>query len=108
WSSDVCSSDLQQFDPAASGINDVSGYQFVEELPWIYLSLGNLGQLEIDYFIGVDGISLPLLLLSSVVMLMAVGASWNLQQKAKVYFSLLMLLNMAVMGIFSALELFLF
>lgn len=98
----------QQFDPAASGINDVSGYQFVEQLPWIYLSLGNLGQLEIDYFIGVDGISLPLLLLSSVVMLMAVGASWNLQQKAKGYFSLLMLLNMAVMGIFSALDFFLF
>src|SRR5690606_13728234 len=41
-------------------------------------------------------------------MLMAVGASWNLQQKAKGYFSLLMLLNMAVMGIFSALDFFLF
>lgn len=98
----------QQFDPAAAGINAVSGFQFVEQIPWIHLSLGNLGQLEIDYFLGVDGISLPLLVLSSLVMLMAVGASWNMEKSPKGYFALLMLLNMAVMGIFSALDFFLF
>ncbi len=97
-----------QFDGGATGINQVSGYRFVEQLSWIRLDLGALGQLEIDYFIGADGISLPLLLLSSFVMLMAVGASWNMQQKPKGYFALLMLLNMAVMGIFAALDFFLF
>ncbi|NGM63137.1 NADH-quinone oxidoreductase subunit M [Sphingobacterium sp. SGG-5] len=97
-----------QFDGSATGINQLSGYRFVEQLSWIRLDLGGLGQLEIDYLIGADGISLPLLLLSSLVMLMAVGASWNMQRKAKGYFALLMLLNMAVMGIFSALDFFLF
>lgn len=97
-----------QFNGQASGIDQVSGYQFVEQVPWIHLDLGKLGQLEIDYFLGIDGVSLPLLVLSSLVMLMAVGASWNMQKSNKGYFALLMLLNMAVMGIFCALDFFLF
>ena len=97
-----------QFDQSAAGINTVEGYQFVEQIPWIRLSLGSLGQLEIDYFLGVDGVSLPLLLLCAFVMLMAVGASWNTSKSPKGYFALIMLLNMAVMGIFTALDFFLF
>ena len=96
------------FDATATGINAVSGYQFVEQLPWIRLDLGNLGQLEIDYFVGVDGVSLPLLVLSAFVMLMAIGASWHIEKSHKGYFALLMILNTAVMGIFSALDFFLF
>lgn len=97
-----------EFDQAAVGINAVEGYQFVEQIPWIRLALGDLGQLEIDYFLGVDGISLPLLALSTFVMLMAIGASWNTSKSPKGYFALLMLLNMAVIGIFTALDFFLF
>lgn len=96
------------FDNAAAGINTVDGFQYVEQLPWIRLNLGTIGQLEIDYFLGVDGISLPLLVLSAFVMLMAIGASWNTQKSLKGYFALLMLLNTAVMGIFCALDFFLF
>lgn len=96
------------FDNSLSGINQIDGFQFVEQLPWIRLDLGSLGHLEIDYFLGVDGISLPLLVLSSIVMLMAIGASWNISKSLKGYFSLLMLLNAAVMGIFCALDFFLF
>lgn len=97
-----------QFNPAAGGINSVEGYQSVEQLPWIRMDLGSIGKLEIDYFLGVDGISLPLLVLSSFVMLMAIGSSWNVTKSPKGYFALLMLLNMAVMGIFCALDFFLF
>ncbi|MVZ62254.1 complex I subunit 4 family protein [Sphingobacterium humi] len=97
-----------QFNPNLAGINQLSGYQFVEVLPWIRLDLGAIGKLEIDYFLGVDGFSLPLLLLSAFVMLMAVGASWNISKSRKGYFALLMLLNTAVMGIFCALDFFLF
>lgn len=91
-----------------SNFGDISGYQYVEQLSWIRLDLGTLGLLEIDYFIGVDGISLPLLALSALVILMAIGASWNVTKSRKGYFALLMLLNLAVMGIFSALDFFLF
>lgn len=99
----------QAFDSSNQGnFNSVAGYQFVEQLPWIRLAMGSLGHLEIDYFLGVDGFSLPLLVLSSFVMLMAVGASWHIEKSKKGYFALLMLLNMAVMGIFCALDFFLF
>lgn len=97
-----------QFDNTASGINTADGFQYVEQVPWIHLSLGSLGQLEIDYFLGIDGISMPLLVLSAFVMLMAIGASWNIEKNLKGYFALIMLLNMAVMGIFCALDFFLF
>ena len=97
-----------QFDNTATGINQASGFQFIEQLSWIRLDLGSLGQLEIDYFLGVDGVSLPLLVLSTIVMLMAIGASWNITKSLKGYFALLMLLNAAVFGIFCALDFFLF
>lgn len=97
-----------QFDVDIAGISQISGYQFVDQLPWIRMAIGDNRSLEIDYLVGVDGISLPLLLLSTFVMLMAIGASWNIKKNQKGYFSLLMLLNMAVMGVFSALDFFLF
>lgn len=97
-----------QFDTTAVGINNVENFQYVERIPWIHLNLGSLGNLEIDYFLGIDGISLPLLLLSAFIMLMAIGASWNIQKSLKGYFALLMVLNTAVMGIFCALDFFLF
>ncbi len=96
------------FDATLSGIQQLDAYQFVEQLAWIRMDLGAIGKLEIDYLIGVDGISLPLIVLSTLVMLMGVGASWNIDKSPKGYFALLMILNTAVMGIFSALDFFLF
>ena len=96
------------FEPSLAGINEVGGYQFVEQLPWIRMDLGSMGKLEIDYFVAVDGISLLLIVLSTLVMLMAMGASWNTTKSLKGYFALMMILNTAVMGIFCALDFFLF
>ncbi|PRD54432.1 complex I subunit 4 family protein [Sphingobacterium gobiense] len=96
------------FDAKLGGIEQMDAYQYVEQLAWIRMDLGTVGKLEIDYFIGIDGISLPLIVLSTLVMLMSVGASWNIDKSPKGYFALLMILNMAVMGVFSALDFFLF
>jgi NADH-quinone oxidoreductase subunit M len=96
------------FHPKGAGITDERLYQFMDHVPWIRLNMGGLGKLEIDYFIGVDGLSMPLLFLSALVMLIAIGASWNIQKSIKGYFVLIMILDMAVMGVFSALDFFLF
>ncbi|WP_262245550.1 complex I subunit 4 family protein [Parapedobacter soli] len=96
------------FHPKGAGISQERLYQFVDHIPWIRLDMGGLGRLEIDYFVGVDGLSMPLLFLSALVMVIAIGASWNVQKSAKGYFVLLMTLDMAVMGVFSALDFFLF
>ncbi len=91
-----------------TGVSKQENYQFVERLPWINLDLGQLGRLRIDYFVGLDGLSMPFVLLTSVVMLVAVIASWNIKVKLKGYFSLFMLLYTALLGLFCALDLFLF
>lgn len=91
-----------------SGIDIQNNYQLVERIPWISLNLGSLGYLQIEYFLGIDGLSMPLLVLSSVVMLIAVLSSWEIKTNLKGYFALLMLLNTAVMGVFCALDFFLF
>lgn len=98
----------QNFNPEMAGINQVQNFQYVDQLPWIRLDLGAIGKLEIDYFVGLDGFSLPLIVLSTLVMLMGIGASWNIQKSQKGYFALLMILNTAVIGIFAALDFFLF
>ena len=48
--------------------HDVADYQFLEQLDWITLPLGNLGVGSIDYLLGVDGISMPMVLLTGIVM----------------------------------------
>ncbi|MEH6307335.1 NADH-quinone oxidoreductase subunit M [Olivibacter sp. CPCC 100613] len=96
------------FDTELAGVSAMDGYQFVEKLPWIRLNLGNLGTLEVDYFVGADGFSILFLLLTALVMLVAVLASWKIDKQLKGFLSLLLLLNTAIMGVFVALDFFLF
>lgn len=84
------------------------GFQFVEKYDWIYLTLGSLGNLNIDYFIAVDGLSIGLLLLSSIVLLVASLSSWEINSNLKGYFILLNILNMSIMGVFCSLDFLLF
>ncbi|RXF67010.1 complex I subunit 4 family protein [Arcticibacter tournemirensis] len=91
-----------------TGIASQNKFQLVERLPWINISLGTLGKLQIDYFLGIDGLSMPFLVLTSIVMLVAVLASWGIKTNLKGYFALFLLLDTAVMGVFASLDFFLF
>jgi len=84
------------------------GYQLLEQADWITLPLGRLGIASIDYLVGVDGISLPLVVLSAVVMLAGVASSWTVTHRQKAYYALYLLLTGTVMGCFVALDFFLF
>ena len=87
----------------------VAGYQLLEQANWITLPLGNLGIASIRYLVGVDGISLPLVILSAVVMLIGVISSWEtITVRTKAYYSLYLLLTGTIMGCFVALDFFLF
>ena len=77
----------------------VGGLQFVERVAWIP-SLG------ITYFNGVDGFSLPMLLLSGIVFFTAVLTMWELEHRVKEFFALLFLLVTGVFGLFMSLDLF--
>ena len=83
-------------------------FQFVEKYNWIQLSLGNLGSLQIEYFVAMDGISAGLILLSSIVLFIASISSFEITANLKGYHMLFNLLNLAIMGVFLSLDFFLF
>jgi len=94
---------------------------------WMALQGGQAGQFKINtaelqnsfshdwipafniyYFMGLDGISFPLVLLTSFTCLIAMGASWNIDKHVKAYLMLFLLLEAGMLGVFMALDFFLF
>ncbi len=63
---------------------------------------------DIQFALGVDGISLPLVVLTALVTLLAVVASWKNVESVRGYLALLLLLETGVIGAFLALDFFLF
>jgi NADH-quinone oxidoreductase subunit M len=78
-----------------------SDFQFRINVPWIP-SLG------IDYSMGVDGISLFLVLLTTVLTPLAILASWSITERLKEYFIFMLMLETGMIGVFVSLDLFLF
>lgn len=76
--------------------------QFVERIGWI-------GQLGISYYVGVDGLSLLLVMLTTFLMIIAIGGSWaGISNRVKEYHVLFLVLESAMIGVFVSLDLFLF
>jgi NADH-quinone oxidoreductase subunit M len=63
---------------------------------------------NIDYFLGVDGISMPLILLTTLLSFLAMLASWNIDRYVRGYCILFLLLETGMLGTFLALDFFLF
>ena len=82
-------------------------FQYTERTGWIHLDFG-FGGFKADYFIGVDGISLPLVLLATFILIVGVLSSWHIQERIKSYYFLYLLLSTSIVGCFIALDLFLF
>jgi NADH-quinone oxidoreductase subunit M len=79
----------------------VSGYQFVSALPLI-------PKLGLSWHMGVDGIAVPLVVLTAIIHLTSVFTSWTLEEREKEFFLFLALLVTGVYGVFISLDLFLF
>jgi NADH-quinone oxidoreductase subunit M len=88
------------FDPTATSSGQ-GVIQFVEKVPWVRA-------MRVDYFLGVDGISLPMVLLTVVMSPIAALASFNLTDRVKSHYILLLILEMAMLGFFVALDFFFF
>ena len=74
---------------------------WVVRYPW-------LERFNIQYYLGVDGISMPLLLLTTLLTFLAMIASWKIDRHVRGYCILLLLLETGVLGTFLALDFFLF
>jgi len=75
--------------------------QLVERVPW-------MPGFGIQYLVGIDGISLFLVLLTTLLMPVAILASWSVKDRLKEYLIFMLLLETGMLGAFVALDLFLF
>ncbi len=79
-----------------------AGLQFVEKLSWI-------PQWGISYQMGVDGLSILMLLLTAIIMPLAIAASFSaIKEQLKQYYAFMLLLQTGMMGVFLAQDMFLF
>ncbi len=76
-----------------------TGFQFVEEHQWL---------IGINYKMGVDGISILFVMLTSFLMPIVVGACWNVEHRVKEYMMAFLVLETLMLGVFCALDLVLF
>ena len=77
-------------------------YQFVERLPWI-------PSLNSTYYLGLDGITLPLVLLTSFITIPVLIAAWTvIEQRAAQYYAAFLIMEGLMIGVFSALDALLF
>jgi NADH-quinone oxidoreductase subunit M len=78
-----------------------SQYDLVVRRSWI-------PSFRIEYYLGLDGISLSLVVLTGLIGVLACLASWNIEKQVKGYFALYLLLMASMVGVFLSLDLFLF
>jgi NADH-quinone oxidoreductase subunit M len=81
--------------------SEIGGMQSVERIPWI-------PAYGIDYFIGIDGLSLFLVLLTTFLGPITILASWTITDRIKEYLFFMLTLETGMIGAFVALDLFLF
>src|SRR6266436_361797 len=91
WSLNI----LNQFDGANGEM------QLIERVSWVRFY-------GIEYLVGIDGISLFLILLTTFLMPVAILASWPVKDKIKEYLFFMLILETGMLGAFVALDLFLF
>ena len=78
-----------------------SDMQFIERMPWI-------PSMDVQYFLGVDGLSCPLVLLTALMSFVSLIASLNIKLRVKEYFFWFLILQTGMTGVFAALDLVLF
>ncbi|MDA1263491.1 MAG: NADH-quinone oxidoreductase subunit M [Planctomycetota bacterium] len=80
-----------------------SGYQYAQEASWI-----SINNFNVFWRVGVDGLSLPLVWLTTILLFLAVPASETVPRVSKAYFALLLMLEVGILGVFISLDYFLF
>jgi NADH-quinone oxidoreductase subunit M len=96
------------YNTGLTGVNDLKTFQFVENVSWIRAALPLVGDINIQYTMGIDGISVPMVLLTAIVCFVAVFPSFGINKAVKGYFAMYLLLDLGMMGVFCALDFFLF
>lgn len=100
---------LANYNYNLAGVYEEKSFQFIEKFRWIHITgISWLGTVKVDYFLGIDGISMPMVILTAIVSFIATISSWTIEKSVKGYFALFLLLDTGMMGVFVALDFFLF
>jgi len=78
-------------------------YQFFHEYSWIETE-----NFRMSWIVGIDGLSLPLVLLTAILSFLAILFSWDVAHRSAEYFGLLLVLEVGLIGVFQVLDFFLF
>ncbi|MCB8944981.1 MAG: NADH-quinone oxidoreductase subunit M [Ardenticatenaceae bacterium] len=78
-----------------------AGFQFVKQAEW-FPALGS------SYHVGIDGISLSMFLLTTILTPLSILASFSIEDKVRMYMSLFLLMETAMLGLFASLDLMIF
>ena len=90
-----------RFDNGFTRADGNDGFQFIEHAVWIR-------SLNVEYFMGVDGISISMVFLTALISFVGAIASYSVTEQLKGYFAMYCLLVVGMMGTFVAVDLFLF
>jgi len=101
---------LANYDSSKSGVNSLEGLQFVEKVTWIDVDFpaAMIGKIHIEYFLGADGLSFPMVLLTALIGFVGAVASFSIKKNEKGYYAMYLFLITGMMGTFVALDFFLF
>src|ERR1043165_8954559 len=80
---------------------NANGYRFVQQIPWV-------DSLGISYFVGVDGINVGLVLMGAIVAFAAACCSWEIKDREKEFYILLLVMSGGILAAFASLDLFFF
>jgi NADH-quinone oxidoreductase subunit M len=83
------------------------GMQFVQQMEWITIPVGQMA-MAINFEFGIDGLSLPLVILTAVVASMASLVGLKVKDRLKEFYALLLVMEMGMLGVFTSLNLFQF
>src|SRR5512139_2861980 len=100
---------LAFYDSSKAGVNTLAGFQFIEKFTWIDIPTYLWdGRIKVEYFLGVDGISFPMVLLTALISFIGALASFSVKRNEKGYYIMYLFLVTGMMGVFVAMDMFLF
>ena len=95
---------LTQFGEAGNALLDAGAVQLQERVAWF-----DVAGYSVEYFVGLDGISMPLVLLTTLLVTLAIMSAWHaIDERKPQFYALVLVLEAALIGVFTALDFLLF
>jgi len=94
---------LTDYSGAGNALLSPEGVAFGTQVPWL-----NLGEYTVQYYVGLDGVSMPLLALTTILTTLAIISAWTpIDERQSQFYGLMLVMEVSLIGVFTALDFFL-